>query len=40
MVSTPIMILPDLFKGYLLQKDASNVGIGAVLMQETIGIKR
>ena len=36
MVSTPILRLPDLEKGFTLRTDASNVGIGAVLMQETI----
>ena len=39
MVSTPILRLPDLDKGFTLQTDASNVGIGAVLMQETNEIK-
>ena len=32
MVSTPILRLPDLDKGFTLRTDASNVGIGAVLM--------
>ena len=39
MVSTPILRLPDLEKGFTLRTDASNVGIGAVLMQETNEIK-
>ena len=39
MVSTPILRLPDLDKGFTLRTDASNVGIGAVLMQETNEIK-
>ena len=36
MVSTPILRLPDLDKGFTLRTD---VGIGAVLMQETDEIK-
>ena len=39
MVSRPILRLPDLNKGCTLRTDASNVGIGAVLMQETNEIK-
>ena len=39
MVSAPILRLPDLDKGFTLLTDASNAGIGAVLMQQTNEIK-
>ena len=39
MVSAPILRLSDLNEGFTLRKDASNVVIYAVLMQETNEIK-
>jgi len=37
--SSPILRLPDLKEVFILQTDASNVGIGAVLLQEVSGVK-
>ena len=39
MVSSPILQLPDLSCMFILRIDASNVGIGAVLLQEQNGVK-
>ena len=35
----PILRLPNLEKEFILQTDASNDGIGAILMQEDMGVK-
>ena len=38
MVSSPILRLPELQKVFILRTDASNTGIGAVLLQESEGV--
>ena len=38
-VSSPILKLPNIDLPYVIQTDASNTGIGAVLLQEYEGIK-
>ena len=39
LVSSPILQLPDLKKEFTLRTDASDKGVGAVLMQEIAGEK-
>ena len=36
---SPILKLPDLNRQFVLQTDASNFGLGAVLLQKTDGIR-
>jgi len=36
---SPVLRLPDISKPFILQTDASNVGIGAILLQEEGEVK-
>jgi len=38
-VNPPILRLPDSEKQFILQTDACNSGIGAILLQEKSGVK-
>jgi len=38
-VNPPILRLPDFEKQFILQTDACNTGIGAILLQEESGVK-
>ena len=40
LTSDPILMLPDLEKSFVLQTDASNYGVGAVLLQYLDGVKK
>ena len=39
MTRSPILRLPDVGRDFILRTDASNIGLGAVLLQEKDGIK-